>query len=253
MGAKELVYDAVLRRRPTSTRADHRAAFGALSIDGILHAAEPFDRPTGDAVVNVFKVLSAMDISEKRKPQDGSFGAKLQGRDLDFPRGHVRLEGRREVVMRILDNSSAVTKMEDLGMRPKLVESVRGLVTQPHGMFLCCGADRGRQVDHALRGPPRNRPLPAQHHHGRDPIEYHLDNVTQMEVNTKSGKPSPRPCGRFCGKTPTFIMIGEIRTRNRLDRLPGGQHRAHGLLDRSLQPTPSPPCSGCSTSASSRS
>ena len=76
MAAKELVYDAVLRRstdihlEPTSEQLSVR-----YRIDGILHAAEPFDRPTGDAVVNVFKVLSAMDISEKRKPQDGSFGA----------------------------------------------------------------------------------------------------------------------------------------------------------------------------------
>ena len=76
MGAKELVYDAVMRRatdihlEPTTEQLSVR-----YRIDGILHAAEPFDRPTGDAVVNVFKVLSAMDISEKRKPQDGSFGA----------------------------------------------------------------------------------------------------------------------------------------------------------------------------------
>ena len=80
MSAKELVYDAVLRRatdihlEPTTEQLSVR-----YRIDGILHAAEPFDRPTGDAVVNVFKVLSAMDISEKRKPQDGSFGAKLKG------------------------------------------------------------------------------------------------------------------------------------------------------------------------------
>lgn len=78
MAAKELVYDAILRRstdihlEPTQEQMSVR-----YRIDGILHAAEPFDRPTGDAVVNIFKVLSAMDISEKRKPQDGSFAAKL--------------------------------------------------------------------------------------------------------------------------------------------------------------------------------
>ena len=97
MAAKELVYDAVLRRatdihlEPTTEQLSVR-----YRIDGILHAAEPFDRPTGDAVVNVFKVLSAMDISEKRKPQDGSFGAKLSGPRPRFPRGDLGLEGRRE-------------------------------------------------------------------------------------------------------------------------------------------------------------
>ena len=108
MAAKELVYDAVLRRatdihlEPTTEQLSVR-----YRIDGILHAAEPFDRPTGDAVVNVFKVLSAMDISEKRKPQDGSFGAKLQGRDLDFRVATSGSKAGEKLVMRILDNSAA--------------------------------------------------------------------------------------------------------------------------------------------------
>ncbi len=98
MAAKELVYDAVLRRatdihlEPTTEQLSVR-----YRIDGILHAAEPFDRPTGDAVVNVFKVLAAMDISEKRKPQDGSFGAQLPGPVARLPRRDVGIEGRRKI------------------------------------------------------------------------------------------------------------------------------------------------------------
>ncbi len=97
MAAKELVYDAVLRRatdihlEPTTEQLSVR-----YRIDGILHAAEPFDRPTGDAVINVFKVLAALDISEKRKPQDGSFGAKLAGPRARLPRRDLGLEGGRE-------------------------------------------------------------------------------------------------------------------------------------------------------------
>ena len=108
MAAKELVYDAVMRRatdihlEPTTEQLSVR-----YRIDGILHAAEPFDRPTGDAVVNVFKVLSAMDISEKRKPQDGSFGASLQGRGLDFRVATSGSKAGEKLVMRILDNSWA--------------------------------------------------------------------------------------------------------------------------------------------------
>ena len=181
MGAKELVYDAVMRRatdihlEPTTEQLSVR-----YRIDGILHAAEPFDRSTGDAVVNVFKVLSAMDISEKRKPQDGSFGAKLSGHDLDF-RG-VATSGSKageKLVMRILDNSGAVTKMEDLGMRTKLIDSVRGLVTQPHGMFLVCGptgAGKSTTLYAALREIDRyQRNIITV-----ELIEYHLDNVTQI-------------------------------------------------------------------------
>ena len=212
MGAKELVYDAVMRRatdihlEPTTEQLSVR-----YRIDGILHAAEPFDRPTGDAVVNVFKVLSAMDISEKRKPQDGSFGAKLSGRDLDFRVATSGSKAGEKLVMRILDNSSAVTKMEDLGMRPKLIEQVRGLVTQPHGMFLVCGptgAGKSTTLYAALREIDRYQKNIIT---VEDPIEYHLDNVTQMEVNTKSGQTFATSLRSILRQDPDVIMIGEIR------------------------------------------
>jgi len=212
MASKELVYDAVLRRatdihlEPNTEQLSVR-----YRIDGILHAAEPFDRPTGDAVVNVFKVLSAMDISEKRKPQDGSFGAKLQGRDLDFRVATSGSKAGEKLVMRILDNSAAITKLEDLGMRTKLVDAVKGLVTQPHGMFLCCGptgAGKSTTLYAALREIDRyQRNIITV----EDPIEYHLDNITQMEVNTKSGQTFSAALRSILRQDPDVIMVGEIR------------------------------------------
>jgi len=212
MAAKELVYDAVLRRatdihlEPTTEQLSVR-----YRIDGILHAAEPFDRPTGDAVINVFKVLSAMDISEKRKPQDGSFGAKLQARDLDFRVATSGSKAGEKLVMRILDNSAGITKLEDLGMRTKLVEQVRSLVTQPHGMFLVCGptgSGKSTTLYAALREIDRyQRNIITV----EDPIEYHIDNVTQMEVNTKSGQTFATSLRSILRQDPDVIMIGEIR------------------------------------------
>jgi general secretion pathway protein E len=212
MAATELVYDAVLRRatdihlEPTTEQLSVR-----YRIDGILHAAEPFDRPTGDAVVNVFKVLSAMDISEKRKPQDGSYGAKLSGRDLDFRVATSGSKAGEKLVMRILDNSSAVTKLEDLGMRPKLIDSVRGLVTQPHGMFLCCGptgAGKSTTLYASLREIDRYQKNIIT---VEDPIEYQMDNITQMEVNTKAGQTFATSLRSILRQDPDVIMIGEIR------------------------------------------
>jgi type II secretory ATPase GspE/PulE/Tfp pilus assembly ATPase PilB-like protein len=212
MAAKELVYDAVLRRatdihlEPTSEQLSVR-----YRIDGILHAAEPFDRGTGDAVVNVFKVLSAMDISEKRKPQDGSFGASLQGRSMDFRVATSGSKAGEKLVMRILDNSSAVTKLQDLGMRPKVVEQLRSLVTQPHGMFLCCGptgSGKSTTLYAALREIDRYQKNIIT---VEDPIEYHLDNVTQMEINTKSGQTFATSLRSILRQDPDVIMIGEIR------------------------------------------
>jgi general secretion pathway protein E len=212
MSAKELVYDAVLRRatdihlEPTQEQMSVR-----YRIDGILHAAEPFDRPTGDAVLNVFKVLAAMDISEKRKPQDGSFGAKLEAREIDFRVATSGSKSGEKMVMRILDNAAAVGRLEEVGLRPKLVGEIRTLVTQPHGMFVCCGptgAGKSTTLYAALREIDRFQKNIIT---VEDPIEYHLDNITQMEINTKSGQTFAGSLRSILRQDPDVIMIGEIR------------------------------------------
>jgi general secretion pathway protein E len=212
MSAKELVYDAVLRRatdihlEPTAEQLSVR-----YRIDGILHAAEPFDRPTGDAVINVFKVLSAMDISEKRKPQDGSFGAKLEAREIDFRVATSGSKAGEKLVMRILDNASTVGRLDDIGLRSKLVGEIRSLVTQPHGMFLCCGptgSGKTTTLYACLREIDRFQKNIIT---VEDPIEYHLDNITQMEINTKSGQTFAGSLRSILRQDPDVIMIGEIR------------------------------------------
>jgi type II secretory ATPase GspE/PulE/Tfp pilus assembly ATPase PilB-like protein len=212
MSAKELVYDAVLRRstdihlEPTSDQLSIR-----YRIDGILHAAEPFDRPTGDAVINVFKVLAALDISEKRKPQDGSFGAKLEGRELEFRVATSGSKSGEKMVMRILDNAAGVSRLDDAGMRSKLVNEIRSMVTQPHGMILCCGptgSGKTTTLYACLREIDRFQKNIIT---VEDPIEYHLDNITQMEINTKSGQTFAGSLRSILRQDPDVIMVGEIR------------------------------------------
>ncbi len=218
MAAKELVYDAVLRRatdihlEPTADQLAVR-----YRIDGILHAAEPFDRATGDAVVNIFKVLGAMDISEKRKPQDGSFGAKLESREIDFRVATSGSKAGEKLVMRILDNTAQVSRLEDLGMRPKLIEQVRELVTQPHGMFLCCGptgSGKSTTLYASLREIDRFQKNIIT---VEDPIEYQIDNVTQIEINTKAGQTFATNLRSILRQDPDVIMIGEIRDQETAD------------------------------------
>jgi type II secretory ATPase GspE/PulE/Tfp pilus assembly ATPase PilB-like protein len=180
-------------------------------IDGIMHAAEPFDRPTGEAVVNIFKVLCAMDISEKRKPQDGSYGAKLEGREIDFRVATSGSKAGEKLVMRILDNAASVGRLEEVGMRSKMVQSVREMVTQPHGMFLCCGptgSGKSTTLYACLREIDRYQKNIIT---VEDPVEYQLDNVTQIEINTKGGQTFAGSLRSILRQDPDVIMIGEIR------------------------------------------
>ena len=213
MAAKELVYDAVLRRatdihlEPTTEQLSVR-----YRIDGILHAAEPFDRPTGDAVVNVFKVLSAMDISEKRKPQDGSFGAKLAGPRPRLPRRHLGLEGGREA-------GHANPRQRRGGHQARrpghAAQAGRARSAAWSPSRTACSSAAGRP------GRARSTTLYAclreidRYQKNiitvEDPIEYHLDNITQMEINTKAGQTFATSLRSILRQDPDVIMIGEIR------------------------------------------
>ncbi|MBX3439333.1 MAG: Flp pilus assembly complex ATPase component TadA, partial [Planctomycetaceae bacterium] len=140
LAAKELVYDAILRRATDIHLEPKEDELGVrLRIDGVMYPTEPFDRAVGDAVTNIFKVLCAMDITERRRAQDGGFGAEMEGRDIDF---RVASQGTRDgekMVIRILDQANSVSRITQLGMRKQLVDDIEELVHQPHGMFLCCG------------------------------------------------------------------------------------------------------------------
>jgi general secretion pathway protein E len=212
IGAKELVYDAILRRatdihlEPTPEQLTVR-----YRIDGILHAAEPFDRPTGDAVINIFKILSAMDISEKRKPQDGSFSAKFEGRDIDFRVATSGSKGGEKMVMRILDNAATVAKLDEVGLRPKMVQQIRELVNTPNGMLLVAGPTGSgksttlyaciREIDRFQRNV-----ITVE-----DPIEYQIDNITQIEINTKAGQTFAGTLRSVLRQDPDVLVIGEVR------------------------------------------
>src|SRR5262245_48202243 len=143
--ALERVHAALLKRatdihlEPTKDEMTVR-----LRVDGLLHPEEPFPRAKGDALVNIFKVLADLDITEKRKPQDGSFSAEVRGtgegeRQVDFRVATAGSVVGEKLVMRILDQARQVARLPHLGMRDKMREQVRALAAQPHGMLIVCG------------------------------------------------------------------------------------------------------------------
>jgi len=212
MAAKELVYDAILRR---STDIHLEPKDGELSvrlrIDGVMYPTEPFDTAVGDAVLNIFKVLCAMDITEKRRPQDGGFGARLEDREIDF---RVATQGTRhgeKMSLRILDQANSVNSLAGLGLRKQLQEAIRNVIHQPHGLFLSCGptgAGKSTTLYAALRDiDPYQRNIITV----EDPIEYKMSNVNQIEINTKAGQTFATSLRSILRQDPDVLMIGEIR------------------------------------------
>lgn len=212
MAARELVYDAILRRatdihiEPNEEETNVR-----IRIDGVMYPTEPFDRAVGDAVVNIFKVLSAMDITERRRPQDGSFGAICEKREVDF---RIASQGTRfgeKLSLRILDQANSVSSLEGLGMRQQMHDKIKAVINQPHGLFLSCGptgAGKSTTLYACLNNIDQyeNNIITVE-----DPIEYKMDGVTQIEINTKSGQTFGQSLRSILRQDPDVVMIGEIR------------------------------------------
>jgi general secretion pathway protein E len=210
--ALELIYDAIQARstdihlEPTKEEMTVR-----WRVDGILQASPAFSRATGDAVLNIFKVLAALDITEKRKPQDGSFSAQVEDRVVDFRVATSGSVAGEKMVMRILDKSKTIANLTRLGMRDKMRDSVHQIVTQPHGMFIVCGptgAGKSTTLYACLNEIDRytKNVITVE-----NPVEYNIANVTQIEVNPKAGKTFASELRSILRQDPDVIYIGEIR------------------------------------------
>lgn len=210
--ALEMVYEAIQARatdihlEPTKEEMTVR-----FRIDGILQPTPPFSRHMGDGVLNIFKVLANLDITEKRKPQDGSFSAKVEGRDVDFRLATAGSVAGEKLVMRLLDKERAVATLTDLGMREKMRDSIHALVDQPHGLFIVCGptgAGKSTTLYACLREIDRYQKNVIT---VENPVEYTIENVTQIEVNPKAGKTFAGELRSILRQDPDVIYIGEIR------------------------------------------
>jgi type II secretory ATPase GspE/PulE/Tfp pilus assembly ATPase PilB-like protein len=210
--AKEMVYEALQGRatdihlEPTKEEMTVR-----FRVDGILQASDPFGRAMGDAVINIFKVLADLDITEKRKPQDGSLSANVDGRTIDFRVATAGSVVGEKMVMRILDTSQHIIDLTKLGMRDKLREQIQGIARQPHGMLIVCGptgAGKSTTLYACLQEIDRYQKNVIT---VENPVEYRIENVTQIEINPKAGKTFAGELRSILRQDPDVIYIGEIR------------------------------------------
>ncbi len=212
VAAKELIYDAILRRA-TDVHLEPKTEELSVRyrIDGVMYPAEPFDRTMGDSIVNIFKVLGAMDITEKRKPQDGSFRAELENRMIDFRAATQGTRDGEKMSIRILDQSNSVNRLAQLGMRKQMQDKIVEILKQPHGMFLSCGptgAGKSTTLYSALSelDSYQQNIITVE-----DPVEYKMKNVTQIEINTKAGQTFAGSLRSLLRQDPDVVLVGEIR------------------------------------------
>jgi MSHA biogenesis protein MshE len=182
-------------------------------IDGVLQEQIIEGRGVASALVTRLKLMSGLDIAEKRLPQDGRFSVKVRDRSIDVRLATMPLQYGESVVLRLLDQSNNLMTLEQLGMPDQMLARFRALIERPAGMLLVTGptgSGKTTTLYSALNYLNRSdtKILTAE-----DPIEYRLDRVNQVQVNAKIGLDFARVLRTMLRADPDVILVGEMRDR----------------------------------------
>src|SRR3954468_846075 len=184
-----------------------------LRVDGVLQEQSIEGRGVASALVTRLKLMSGLDIAEKRLPQDGRFSVKVRDRSIDVRLATMPITYGECVVMRLLDQSNNLMTLEQLGMPGGMLAKFRGLIERPAGMVLVTGptgSGKTTTLYSALNYLNRSdtKILTAE-----DPVEYRLDRVNQVQINAKIGLDFARVLRTMLRADPDIILVGEMRDR----------------------------------------
>ncbi len=180
-------------------------------IDGVLREVLQSRRAVAPLVVSRIKVMSKLDIAEKRLPQDGRISLRIAGRAVDvrvstIPSGH----GER-VVLRILDKQAGRLNLDSLGMDQATQSLMDELIHKPHGILLVTGPTGSGKTTTLYAALERLNDNTRNIMTVEDPIEYYIDGIGQSQVNTKVEMTFARGLRAILRQDPDVVMVGEIR------------------------------------------
>jgi type IV pilus assembly protein PilB len=182
-------------------------------IDGVLHEKSTVPKNLHNAMVSRLKIMADMDIAERRVPQDGRVTVKVGSHPIDIRCATMPSVWGEKVVMRILDRSSTVLALEELGFLPNALERYQKGFRRPYGMILVTGpTGSGKSTTlyatlNILNDPQKNV-ITVE-----DPVEYRLSGLTQVQVNPKAGLHFANALRAILRSDPDIVMVGEIRDR----------------------------------------
>jgi type IV-A pilus assembly ATPase PilB len=180
-------------------------------IDGVLHEMQKADRAIQDGIISRLKIMSSIDIAEKRKPQDGRLSVTHEGRPVDLRVATLPTVWGEKIVMRILDNTGQVMTMRDLLFSPTNEKRFREAISKPHGMILATGptgSGKSTSLYTALRAiaNPTINVITVE-----DPVEYRIAGINQVQVNNRAGLTFATALRSILRSDPDVVLVGEIR------------------------------------------
>jgi type IV pilus assembly protein PilB len=184
-----------------------------LRVDGLLREEQRLPKWTQGAIVSRIKVLSNLDIAEKRQPQDGRLVAEIAGRRVDLRVSTLPLTNGEKVVMRVVDQSRANIELDTMGMTEHDLRRVKSFLDRPQGIVLVTGptgSGKSTLLYSALR---EIQDITRNITTVEDPVEYQLNGINQVQVDEKAKKTFAASLRSILRQDPDVIMLGEIRDR----------------------------------------
>lgn len=182
-------------------------------IDGELYQVLTIPQQNHAALVSRIKIMGGMDIAEKRLPQDGRFRFEVDMREVDFRLSTLPTTYGEKVVMRILDQSYALTRIEQLGLSPRNKENLLLLARRPFGMILVTGPTGSGKTTTLYSVLNEVNSLDRNIITLEDPVEYTLAGINQVQTNPRAGLTFASGLRSCLRQDPDIIMVGEIRDR----------------------------------------
>ena len=180
-------------------------------VDGVLHEVNPPPKRFHAAVISRIKILSDMNIAERRLPQDGRMRIRSSGRQIDLRISTIPTVYGESCVMRILDKQTAMIGLTELGMSRVMFDKFRRLIQEPHGIILVTGPTGSGKTTTLYAGLSEIYSVEKKIITVEDPVEYQLNGVNQIQAQPSIGLTFAGALRSIVRQDPDIIMVGEIR------------------------------------------
>lgn len=182
-------------------------------IDGVLNEQIMKEKRIAAALVVRIKLMAGLDISEKRRPQDGRFNIRVVNKNVDVRISTMPVQWGESIVMRLLDHSGGVLSLDTVGMPEHITKQFRDVIHRPHGLILVTGPT-GSGKTTSLYGAlselntPDKKIITVE-----DPVEYRLPRISQVQINDKIGLDFAKVLKSTLRQDPDILLVGEIRDK----------------------------------------
>ena len=180
-------------------------------VDGVLHEQIMKEARIASALVLRLKLMSGLNISERRLPQDGRFNIRVKNRSIDIRLSTMPVQWGESVVMRLLDQSEDSLSLDSVGMPERILRRFRHFIHQPHGLILVTGPTGSGKTTTLYGALSELNQSTKKIISAEDPVEYRLPRIQQCQVNTKIGLTFASILRAALRQDPDVVMIGEMR------------------------------------------